>query len=634
MFRYSLFFASALAAQGASMFTLSSDGLSVYDSVNNITWLANADFPATNLFGIPVCTASGVGQKSCVNASGSMDYATAAAWVAAMNAATYLGHSNWQLPTIPLVDGNCGRTGPSGVNNFGYGCTLGALDTIYNGLNLKSPNTAVLIAGNKVGPFTNLQPYLYWSSSNGASASSGNATFSFSTGWQGANTLPNFLYLLPMIPGKLVGTPASAGQGLQVNPGGQTVYDPETNITWLSNANLAATNIFGLPLCTSPTTPALCVAQDGALTYASATQFLANMNSAAYLGQTNWQAPTIDVSCPGFTCGGTLNPMGNLFYDQLGFSRGMSVTTPKTTVGPFTNLQPYLYWSCVSGTIQDPCETAGPASGFEESYSFGSGFQGTDVLANNLYVTAYFVGSRTAANGPEVIEVANAEGQSPVIAPNTWVEILGVNLAPAGDIRTWQASDFVGNQMPTALDKVSVTVNGKSAFVEYISPTQVNILTPPNAISGPVQVVVDNNGTASTAFTAQAAPLSPSFFAFPFNYVAAVHLNGSLIGPTSLYPGFTTPAQPNEIIVLYCNGFGPTSTLLVSGSAAQSGMLSPLPVVTIGGAIATVQFAGLVAPGEFQFNVVVPKSLSDGDQPIEATYGGVSTQGAIITIQK
>jgi uncharacterized protein (TIGR03437 family) len=37
-----------------------------------------------------------------------------------------------------------------------------------------------------------------------------------------------------------------------------------------------------------------------------------------------------------------------------------------------------------------------------------------------------------------------------------------------------------------------------------------------------------------------------------------------------------------------------------------------------------VQFAGLVAPGQYQFNVIVP-SLADGDQPIFAEINGVRT---------
>ncbi len=50
----------------------------------------------------------------------------------------------------------------------------------------------------------------------------------------------------------------------------------------------------------------------------------------------------------------------------------------------------------------------------------------------------------------------------------------------------------------------------KSAYVYYISPTQINILTPPDTISGSVQVVVTNNGAASATFTAQAQAISPS----------------------------------------------------------------------------------------------------------------------------
>jgi uncharacterized protein (TIGR03437 family) len=170
--------------------------------------------------------------------------------------------------------------------------------------------------------------------------------------------------------------------------------------------------------------------------------------------------------------------------------------------------------------------------------------------------------------------------------------------------------------------------------VYYISLGQVNILTPPGSMSGPVQVVVTNNGTVSAAFTAQAQTMSPSFFVFDATHVAATHADGSFLGPASLYPGSTTPAKLGETIVLYANGFGQTSTPVVNGSKAQSGTLSSLPVVKIGGVTATVQFAGLVAPGQFQFNVIVPASLADGDQPIVAMYNGSTTQaGTVLTVQ-
>ena len=255
------------------------------------------------------------------------------------------------------------------------------------------------------------------------------------------------------------------------------------------------------------------------------------------------------------------------------------------------------------------------------------------AMANQVTALPASTCSKTAPP-PAIALVANAEGESPTIAPNTWIEIKGSNLAAPGDTRIWQESDFVGNTMPTKLDAVSARVNGKPAFVYYISPLQVNILTPPDALSGPAQVEVTLNGVTSVAFNAPTQSLSPSFFVFNGGpYVAATHSNGSFIGPAALYPGSTTPAKPGEMIALYANGFGSTNVPVQSGSISQSGTLSPLPVVKIGGVTATVQFAGLVTPGEFQFNVTIPASLGNGDQTITATYGGVSTQsGTLITI--
>ena len=162
----------------------------------------------------------------------------------------------------------------------------------------------------------------------------------------------------------------------------------------------------------------------------------------------------------------------------------------------------------------------------------------------------------------------------------------------------------------------------------YISPTQVNILTPPGSMPNTVAVQVTNNGATSPPFTVQAQPLSPSFFAVNGGpYVIAQHsADYSLIGPASFsVPGYPfTPAKPGETVVLYANGFGATNPAVVSGSATQSGTLSPLPGVTIGGITAQVTFAGLIAPGEFQFNVVIPANAASGDNAITATYGAAA----------
>jgi uncharacterized protein (TIGR03437 family) len=257
------------------------------------------------------------------------------------------------------------------------------------------------------------------------------------------------------------------------------------------------------------------------------------------------------------------------------------------------------------------------------------------LTATGSKVAQAYASIAGGGSGPSITLVANAEGEVPVIAPNTWVEIKGTNLAPAGDFRVWQGFDFFANQMPTEIDGVSVTVNGKAAFVYFASPAQVNILTPPDPMLGTVQVKVTSGGVTSGPANVATQAVAPAFFVFNGGpYVAAEHAGGAFLGPASLYPGLTTPAKPGETIQLYANGFGPTSVPVVSGSSTQGGTLSPLPVVTIGGQQCIVTYAGLSFPGEFQINVTVPSTIADGDQPIKATYSGQTTQpGTLLTIQ-
>lgn len=371
------------------------DGQTIYDPNLNVTWLADANLAATQTFGV-----------SGINKSGSMDYAAALRWVAAMNALDhgvgYLGHNNWQLPTAPTGDKSCARTGRNG-ESFGFHCSGSALGSLYyRSLALREPDTAVRIPSNKVGPFTDFQPYLYWSGSAAADPLQGFVSFSFNTGFQGANVTLNFLYVAPLIKGKLAGTPPVVGTELEINPGGQTVYDPVTKVTWLADANLAAKQTFGVAG----------INPDGSMDHATALQWVAAMNRAdrgrGYLGQTNWQLPETmrpDSSCSigaegttGYDCMGS--PMGELFYKQLGLRRGDSlVAVPDIKVGPFHNVQPYLYWACQAQTAASPCQSSGPAENFEWNLSFGNGFQGTNLLANDLYVIVYYPGS--SANTPK-----------------------------------------------------------------------------------------------------------------------------------------------------------------------------------------------------------------------------------------
>ena len=243
---------------------------------------------------------------------------------------------------------------------------------------------------------------------------------------------------------------------------------------------------------------------------------------------------------------------------------------------------------------------------------------------------------------PVSITGINVSGGGANIAQNAWIEIYGSNLAPAsvGSGLNWSnASSFASGQMPTQLQGVSVTVNGKPAYIYFISPAQVNVLTPLDSTTGPVAVEVNNGTATSAAFTANLQAVAPGFLRFGDGvHIAALHANYSYLGPASMsVPGYTfTPATPSETILLFGDGFGLPVSTLAAGSDVQMGALpTPWPQVTIGGVTAAVQYAGLISPGLYQINVVVPANAANGDNQVIATYGGAnSPSGAMIPVSR
>jgi uncharacterized protein (TIGR03437 family) len=418
-----------------------------------------------------------------------------------------------------------------------------------------------------------------------------------------------------------------------------------TNITWLTNANLAATNTFGLPTCKDPTTPAICVAPDGAMTFASASQFIGNMNTfngTGYLGQTDWQLPTIDSGCPGYNCAGNQDPMGNLFYDQLDFSQGTPVVAASgIVVGPFINIQPYLYWSCEGATIQAACQANGPAPNFEYSFSFGSGFEGTDLLANDLYVAAYYVGPPTSttpiggAGAPQIAAsgITNAASfASGSLVPGSIATVFGTNLTSSVGINL--ASSL---PLPTRFLNVAVNVNGLPVPIFAVDNAagqqQINFQTPwqVEGLSA-AAISVTSNGVAGAAIFVPVLNVQPGIFAYSAggsSFGAILHSNFQLADTSH-------PASAGETVLIYCTGLGPVSPVQQSGSAAAgAASTTATPTVTIGGVTALTTYSGL-APGFvglYQINAVVPSGLGTGNKPVVITTGSVASNPSLLPVQ-
>ena len=161
----------------------------------------------------------------------------------------------------------------------------------------------------------------------------------------------------------------------------------------------------------------------------------------------------------------------------------------------------------------------------------------------------------------------------------------------------------------------------------YVSPNQINVQAPSDDGSGSVQVTVTNANGTSDPVTANLSTYLPGFFLFPRNYVAAVHADGSYIGPAGLFDAVpTTAAKPGESISLFGTGFGPTNPRVAAGEVFQgSAPLTTAVEVRIGSTNAEVTFAGLSSAGLYQLNIVVP-NLPDGDHDVVAKTGGARTQ--------
>ncbi len=281
--------ASAMPTGGLAA---AADGKTVHDARLGVTWLADANLAATESFGV-----------TGINSSGSMDYATAVRWVAAMNAsnngAGYLGRNNWQLPTASSTDKTCELTGRNG-EPFGYNCSGSALGSLYYvSLGLKEPDSAVAYSEDQVGPFQNIQPYLYWSKSAAIDPKQGFVSFSFASGFQGANVFRNYLYVLPMFKGKKDGMSLTSDSRWESDENGTLLHDPDADITWLADANLAVKQTFGIAG----------INRDGSMDHETALRWIAAMNASGggkgYLGRTDWDLPETGPADPSCSMKGT-----------------------------------------------------------------------------------------------------------------------------------------------------------------------------------------------------------------------------------------------------------------------------------------------------------------------------------------
>jgi uncharacterized protein (TIGR03437 family) len=270
-----------------------------------------------------------------------------------------------------------------------------------------------------------------------------------------------------------------------------------------------------------------------------------------------------------------------------------------------------------------------------------------DVVGYTLQPQPAPTGPFTCTNTtpPSIASVnsASAYGGYAYFAGGTWMEIKGTNLADPSDPRLsasagpgqWTGSDFNGVNAPTVLDGVSVRVNGKPAYVWYLSPGQLNVQAPEDSVTGAVAITVTNCHAESRAYPLLRQTVAPGLLAPP-NYqangtpylVATFASDGAYALNTGTGASFglnSRPAKPGDLIVAYGVGFGDVTPAILPGViVGQSNTLANPVAFSFGTAPASSAYSGLAANfiGLYEFYITVPASLANGDYQINVTQNG------------
>jgi uncharacterized protein (TIGR03437 family) len=323
---------------------------------------------------------------------------------------------------------------------------------------------------------------------------------------------------------------------------------------------------------------------------------------------------------------------------SLTVSAGNSITS-KVTAAPFGSFNSAVALTA-SGLPLGVTATFTPSA-----ISTGSGSSTLQLTASASAAAGTYTVTVTGTGGgltetaglnltAATIAVVNGGSFQAGFASAGWVTILGTNLSPVTD--NWSNS-IVNGRLPTSLDAVTVTVGGQPAYLEYISPTQINAVAP-NVGPGSVPVTVGAPNGASTTAVAVAQTVQPAFFQWGA-YAVATHQDYTYAVKNGALPETTVPAAPGDVIILWGTGFGPTNPTAPVGSETPSGTTyytASAVTVTLSNTPAT-SYGAALAPGFaalYQVAIQIPDSLADGDYPVIATVSGAqSPSNVLLTVR-
>jgi uncharacterized protein (TIGR03437 family) len=266
------------------------------------------------------------------------------------------------------------------------------------------------------------------------------------------------------------------------------------------------------------------------------------------------------------------------------------------------------------------------------------------VTASNPAPGGNSSASSFTVSGSAVVQaVVNvASYQAGTVSPGELITLFGANIGPAAPAAMVDAD---GNGfVDTSLGTVSVTIDSFPAPILYASQNQISVQVPYEATTGANKAIVVTSGSTTANGTVTIAAEAPGLFSLDASgagQAAALNFNST----TSVYTlnAANNPARAGDTIVLYITGEGDYSQATYSTrtgllvptptSGNQLPQMNPLPTVTIGGAPATVSYAGPIIGsilGLMQLNVVIPAGTTTGPAvPVTVTVNGADTQAGM-----
>src|SRR2546421_11918772 len=108
-------------------------------------------------------------------------------------------------------------------------------------------------------------------------------------------------------------------------------------------------------------------------------------------------------------------------------------------------------------------------AGFQAQAQVADSSPDVRALFNSGLAGSILAADTVPASIASITSASDFGGGFPQFAAGSWLEIKGAGLS--SNTRVWAGGDFNGDNAPTSLDNVRVSVNGRPAFVYYISPT-------------------------------------------------------------------------------------------------------------------------------------------------------------------